>query len=261
MLCQEKYSEGHPLLEDLGSGPDKAHPYHRMMLGCPCPAIATMINHSYLKVEDSKQKIPIHKLMIAMVECYNLSWTFAIVFAIVGNLRLGKIFGFSIKELGTHGKIEHDASMTRFDVREGDALNPSLEMIDELSKSLDSTTDSKNGIVTLQDFAREKVLLESLIKKYEFQSKTEVNFLGRGESCLALLAHRHVGTGSDSHKAGNRKPSVEIAANAHWLRTWFAEERLPVELGWKKPSSKITLFGTLRLMKEMKALQDGPTGL
>ncbi|POW16221.1 hypothetical protein PSHT_06826 [Puccinia striiformis] len=84
------------------------------------------------------------------------------------------------------------------------------------------------------------------------------------------------------HKAGNRKPSVEIAANAHWLRTWcvisqeaksleptrteptnsttsqrFSEERLPVELGWKKPSSKITLFGTLRLMKEMKALQDG----
>ncbi|POW16222.1 hypothetical protein PSHT_06827 [Puccinia striiformis] len=81
----------------------------------------------------------------------------------------GKIFGFSIEELGTHGKIEHDASMTRFDginneTLEGDALNPSLEMIDELSKSLDSTTDSKNGIVTLQDFAREKVLLESLIK-------------------------------------------------------------------------------------------------
>ncbi|KAI9609142.1 hypothetical protein KEM48_003063 [Puccinia striiformis f. sp. tritici PST-130] len=207
------------------------------MLGCPCPAIATMINHSYLKVEDSKQKIPIHKLMIAMVECYNLSWTFAVVFAIVGNLRLRKIFGFSIEELGTHGKIEHDASMTRFDVK----LHYRLE----------------EWYSHITGFAREKVLLESRIKNYEFQSKTEVNFLGRGESCLALLAHRHVGTGSDSYKAGNRKPSVEIAANAHWLRTWFSEERLPVELGWKKPSSKITLFGTLRLMKEMKALQDG----
>ncbi|POV97771.1 hypothetical protein PSTT_14851, partial [Puccinia striiformis] len=246
-----------------------------MMLGCPCPAIATMINHSYLKVEDSKQKIPIHKLMIAMVECYNLSWTFAVVFAIVGNLRLRKIFGFSIEELGTHGKIEHDASMTRFDVREGDALNPSLEMIDELFESLDSTTDSKNRYSHITGFCEgeSSTLYVESIDPARPRERNEIHnvlpprasgsglplakSLGRGESCLALLAHRHVGTGSDSYKAGNRKPSVEIAANAHWLRTWFSEERLPVELGWKKPSSKITLFGTLRLMKEMKALQDG----
>jgi hypothetical protein len=36
----------------------------------------------------------------------------------------------------------------------------------------------------------------------------------------------------------------------------FTEERLPVEQGWKKPVSKITLLGTLALMKEMKAHQE-----
>ncbi|PLW24196.1 hypothetical protein PCASD_09691 [Puccinia coronata f. sp. avenae] len=253
-LFQEKSSEKYALLEGRGSGPDEAHPYQQKMLGCPCPAISAMINHSYLKVEDSKQQIPIHKLMVALVECYNLSWTFAIIFAIVGTLRLGKIFGFSIQELGVHGKIEHDASMTRFDADKGNALDPSSKLIDQLFVSLGSETDPKNKAdksVTLEDFAKRKLHLESQIIKYDAQSKTEVNFLGRGEVSLALQAHRIGGSGSTPPQA-----NVQITANADWLRTWLSEERLPVELGWRKPALKITLLGTLGLMMRIKAIQD-----
>ncbi|KAA1081138.1 hypothetical protein PGT21_030233 [Puccinia graminis f. sp. tritici] len=256
VFFQEKRDEKHPLLENRGSGPDGAHPYHRKMLGCPCPAISAMINHSYLKVEDSSQKIPVHKLMIALVECYNLSWTFAIVFAIVGTLRLGKLFGFSIQELGEHGKIEHDASMTRFDADKGNALDPSPELIDQLFQSLGSGVDSKNKVVTLEDFAKKKLELESRLTKFENQSKDHINLLGRGEVCLALQANLCLRSGSESPKAGTASSDEGIAAKTDWMRTWFTEERLPVEQGWKKPVAKITLLGTLALMREMKAHQE-----
>jgi hypothetical protein len=36
----------------------------------------------------------------------------------------------------------------------------------------------------------------------------------------------------------------------------LSEERLPVELGWRKPALKITLLGTLGLMMRIKAIQD-----
>ncbi|OAV99090.1 hypothetical protein PTTG_11929 [Puccinia triticina 1-1 BBBD Race 1] len=255
-ISQEKYSEQQPLLKDHGSGPDALHPYHRKMLGCPCPAVASMINHSYLNVENSNQKIPIHKLIAALVECYNFSWTFAILIVVVGTLRLGKVLGFSIKELGEHGKIEHDASMTRLDVDKGNALEPNPGLIDELFKSLDSGVDSKSKTMTLEDFAKKKLELEKQVTKYDYQSKSAVNFLGRGEVCLALQAHRHLGTGFDSPKAKDVNQDGAMEANTSWMRTWFLEERLPVELGWKRPASKITIRRTWGMMKEMKARQD-----
>jgi len=250
---QEKSNTIHNLRENRGSGPDEAHPYKQKLLGCPCPAISVMINHSYLKVENAKQQIPIQKLMVALVECYNLSWTFAIIFAVVGALRLGKIFSFSIQELGRHGKIEHDASMTRFDAGKGDALNPSPELIEQL---FESDVGFNGDTVTLQEFAKKKLELESRITKYDAQSKAEINFLGRGEVCLALQAHRIGGSGSEHLKDVSMTHDGSLVAHTKWLKTWFSEERLPVELGWKKPASRITLLGTLGLMKRMKTIQD-----
>ncbi|KNZ43653.1 hypothetical protein VP01_9g11 [Puccinia sorghi] len=222
-LIQEKSNRIHNLLENPGSGPDKAHPYRRKLLGS---FFSSLLKDTW-EVENAKQQIPIQKLMVALVECYNLSWTFAIIFAIVGTLRMGKIFSFSIQELGRHGKIEHDASMTRFDAGKGDALNPSTELIEQLFES-DVRSNAKT--VTLLEFAKKKVELESRITEYDAQSKAEINFVRPSSEHLKDVGMTHNGR--------------------------FYEERLPVELGWKKPASRITLLGTLGLMKRMKTIQD-----
>jgi hypothetical protein len=54
------FSEADPLLRsgaDEAMGikltPEEEHAYSRRMMGCPCPAIAAMINHSYLQVISS----------------------------------------------------------------------------------------------------------------------------------------------------------------------------------------------------------------
>lgn len=70
----------------------------------------------FRKPSDEQDQISIKELSQAMKACYNLSGTFAILFAIVGTFRLGKWFGFNLQELGVHGKIEHDASFSRHDV-------------------------------------------------------------------------------------------------------------------------------------------------
>jgi hypothetical protein len=67
----------------------------------------------------------------------------------------------------------------------GNALDPSSKLIDQLFVSLGSETDPKNKAaksVTLEDFAKRKLHLESQIIKYDAQSKTEVNFVRATDS-------------------------------------------------------------------------------
>ncbi|KAG0149651.1 hypothetical protein CROQUDRAFT_88996 [Cronartium quercuum f. sp. fusiforme G11] len=236
-------------------GPDPRHPYCRRKLGSPCPAISAMINHSYLKPKDEKDDISICQLARAMVECYNLTWNFAIIFSILGTFALGRWTGFNIIELGVHGKVEHDASISRFNASEGDALNPNSALVEDFLNNVNSSTLNEKGnqinqssnLVTLEDFARQKVKLESRLKRFlPSQPKSTINFLGRGESCLALLANSYVDKSIANHP---------ISTRSDWLRVWFTDERLPVELGWRKPNEKIGLRNTLAMMAKMEKLQ------
>lgn len=134
----------------------------------------------------------------------------------------------------------------------GDPLNPSQPLIDQLFETINTVSESKTKVVTLEDFSRKKWELENQLTKFTFQSKAEINFLGRGEICLALQAHCLPKSDHSLTTTGNQ--SVGPVANAQWLKTWFSEERLPVELGWRKPS-QITLLGTLSLMRKAKKIQ------
>ncbi|MBW0524861.1 hypothetical protein O181_064576 [Austropuccinia psidii MF-1] len=246
--------------EEVKLGPDRDHAYRQRKLGLPCPGLAALFNHSYLHAKDIDEQIAFWKWGTALVECYNFTTVFAMLFSLFSALWLKRrpTLHFSIRDLGVHGRIEHDASMTRYDASQGDALNPDPTLIERLFDQLAYYRAQRLGrqpqepelsIVTLDDFARHKLDLQKQIRQYAAQSKPVVAFLGAGEVAFALQAH--LLPKSSSHAEHHD----EISANSRWLRVWFEEERLPVELGWKKPMQSYTLFGTLTLIAKIFMVQ------
>ncbi|KAH9822252.1 hypothetical protein DFH28DRAFT_447884 [Melampsora americana] len=235
------------------NGLDCKHPYIRRKLGCPCPALATMINHSYITPKDSKESIPWFQLINGLMNCYSLSFPFAFLFVLVVNLRLKSFGGFSIEMLKTHGVLEHDASISRWDASEGDALNPDPDLV---SKFLDSIhypnqIAEEDKMITLEDYARTRHILEkSIIEKSPHQSMTKLHILGIGEAVLAVKVFE------DQRSI---LPGIPMCARSDWLREWYNEERLPIGLKWKKPRQTINLFEVIwiayRMSKMMKKIE------
>ncbi|KAA1064539.1 hypothetical protein PGT21_007091 [Puccinia graminis f. sp. tritici] len=259
------FSEADPLLRSgadeavgIKSTPEEEHAYSRRMMGCPCPAIAAMINHSYLNPRDDEDPLPFFQLVKALRTCYNLSWPFAFLFVLAANLRLGTIRtgGFTLKHLKKHGLIEHDASITRYNASEGDYLDPQCELVDEFIDGIHypAGLDEAKKMITLGDFAKKRVELEDRLTSFlPQQPKFRIHLLGIGEAALALQAF-----------ADKSSPlyTREICARADWLRIWYKEERFPLELGWenRRDGYKITLIGLIRtarkLLKKTKAIED-----
>ncbi|PLW22509.1 hypothetical protein PCANC_18606 [Puccinia coronata f. sp. avenae] len=259
-------SEVDPLLPSGGneavgitSTPEEEHSYSRRMMGCPCPAIAAMINHSYLNPRDDEDPISMYKLIKALRTCYHLSFPFAILFVLAANLRLGTIRsgGFTLKHLKKHGVIEHDASITRYNESEGDNLNPQCGLVDEFIDGIKFPPGIKEAekMVTLDDYARKRIELEDKLTSFlPQQPKFRIHLLGIGEASLALQVF-----------ADKTSPVYArgLCARADWLRIWYKEERFPLELGWEnhRPGYKITLIGLIRtvrkLLQRTKELEDG----
>jgi len=224
--------------------PKEEHAYSRRRMGCPCPAIAAMINHSYLNPRDNEDPLPMFKLIMALRTCYNLSFPFAILFVLAANLRFGTIRsgGFTIKHLQKHGVIEHDASITRHNHSEGDCLHPQSELVDEFIDGIDFPPglEEWQKMITLDDYAKKRIELEDRLTSFlPQQPKFRIHLLGIGEASLALQAF-----------ADKSSPlyAREICARADWLRIWYKEERFPWELGWenRRAGYKITLTWLIR---------------
>lgn len=249
-------SETDPLLlqcetreASLESFAGATHEYRQRRMGCPCPAISAMINHSYLYPRDDDDLLPFLTLVKALRHCYNLSFPFAFCFVLLANLRLGTLRsgGFSLKHLKKHGLIEHDASISRFDANEGDYLNPQSELIAEFLDGINyppGLSDCEK-MVTLEDYARKRTELENKITSYlPQQPKYRIHLLGIGEAALAL--HAFADKDSPVYLKG-------ICARSQWLKIWYNEERFPLELGWKnkRPGYKITLFSFFRTARKL----------
>ncbi|EGG02984.1 uncharacterized protein MELLADRAFT_109753 [Melampsora larici-populina 98AG31] len=153
---------------EVQNGPDPKHPYVRRRLGCPCPALATMINHSYI-----------------------------------------------IDMLKTHGVLEHDASISRWDAGEGDALNPDPQLVSNFLDSIDypDHVAQQDKMITLDDYAlRRSILEKDIIDNRPHQSMTKLHMLGIGEAVLAVKVFE------DQRSILAAEPA--ICARSEWLREW-----------------------------------------
>lgn len=121
-----------------------------------------------------------------------------------------------LDQLARHNVVEHDVSLTRRDIGQGDNLSPQPDLIQAL---LDSSSDGK--VLTAQDLAGYR------IRRIEQQQKDNAK-LGYG------AAQHQVACGEIAlilNVFGDGKKM-----DCEYARAFFQEERLPLKEGWKKRS-------------------------
>ncbi|KNE89817.1 hypothetical protein PSTG_16717 [Puccinia striiformis f. sp. tritici PST-78] len=197
------------------------HSYSRKRLGCPCPGISILVNHGYLTPADKHDRIKLGAMIDGLVECFNLSWFHAAFLSLLAVLLCGKGWSVSISELGVHGRIEHDASITRYDHAVGDSLNPDEKLIDQFLQ-----TGAHAHPVSLSDYAARRAELAAFSSE-PLPLKTRVTAFGEVGLIFSIF--------------GNKKDYLDSTS----LEEIYRHEKLPRE--WNRPQSPISVWDVIKI--------------
>ncbi|KZV96010.1 putative chloroperoxidase [Exidia glandulosa HHB12029] len=122
----------------------------------PCPALNAMANHGILPRDG--RGIPIAGLGPALCDTYNFSSSFAYFTLNYMAEMLQKSYAydtFDLSDLLVHNGIEHDASLTRYDVsRQPDQAVPAQDLVDQLLASATGRDKQGNAMLTFADLTR-----------------------------------------------------------------------------------------------------------
>lgn len=145
-----------------------------------------------------------------------------------------------LHQLGRHGVIEHDVSLTRDDAAEGDAYSPQPKLIDAL---LASSSDG-GETVTLADLVRYR------------RGRIETRKREGGEAGLKYGSLEHTFGATEVVNIMNFIGDGEKVP-VRWLAAFLREERLPVAEGWVKRAKPYGVINLLWDVKRVRKLLDG----
>jgi len=205
-------------------------------LRSPCPFLNTMANHGYIRRDG--RYITLWAATRAMMECYNFTFALALFVASAGIwtslFTHLNFWWFDLGELQTHNNvsIEHDASLTRSDIKTGDNWHPSPQLISQML----STSSSSDGSLSVRDYANYRVQRE---KTLPAPFSTPRDFLATGEVGLIIPA---IGRGSDN--------VLDRKINADWATSFFENAKLPDN--WIRSPIPISLGDVNNIRKKMQ---------
>ncbi|KAK3325127.1 Chloroperoxidase [Apodospora peruviana] len=139
-----------------------------------------------------------------------------------------------LDQLALHGKVEHDVSLTRLDIAQGDNLTSQPELVKTL---LDASSDGGKTL-SIEDLAA--------LRKRRIEKQREDN------PSLTYTAREH------KLACGESALLVGVFGEAKGVRVDYAravleDERLPVEEGWKKKWWSVGILGIGKLSKKVTA--------
>jgi Peroxidase, family 2 len=142
----------------------------------------------------------------------------------------------SLDNLDTHGVIEHDASMTRLDKKQGDNVNLNPELFARLLNTTvgDSMSASDLAIVRAN---RAKQSVAAGSPKLD----TKFSAIAAGETALLV------------NTFGKIDASGQLSVPKSYIKSLFSEEQLPSNLGWTKPTLTQSLNGTVNTANSISA--------
>jgi hypothetical protein len=205
--------------------------------------MATLANHSYITPKSAEEKVPFYKWIPAIKHCYNVTWANAAFLTFMATTLCGNLWAVSLRDLGKHGRVEHDASITRYDFNTGeDYRNPSPSRISSFLSSC-----QRSAWVTLQDYALRRCEIESMMQPPTTLWQRLIQFwwtpfLGYGEVALTMRIF-----GGDQKQ--DAKDGMMIRRD--WLEEWFTYERLPQD--WNRPAEPFGINKTIDVGKDLKA--------
>ncbi|KAJ8085029.1 hypothetical protein PM082_003807 [Marasmius tenuissimus] len=185
----------------------------------PCPGLNTLANHGFLPRDGKNITIPM--VLKAGREGFNVHRDLLITAAKAAIMASPLDDQFALADIGLHGNIEHDASVSRVDRELGDHLPFDEEVFSVLANSnpgVDYYNTTSAGIVQkirLEQSQAENPKLVNTVK--EFQIRTR-------ESALYLAVMGNATTG---------------VAPKTFVNVFFREERLPIAEGWRIPELQI----------------------
>jgi hypothetical protein len=144
---------------------------------------------------------------------------------------------WNLANLATHNAIEHDASLTRNDLAQGNNNDMQPTLLQAL------LNDADGDVLTIDSLAKSRARreMESLQYGSGIPLSVQAHTLAFGEAALLLQV---IGTPVDG--------GDDFMAKKSDIQTWIAEERLPD--GWKRPTLPITLAGTTLLATKIQGI-------
>jgi len=122
----------------------------------PCPALNALANHGIIPHDG--RNISFKELVPICNQVFNFATTFPVFTCKFAATMLQKSYEkdtFDLSDLSVHNGIEHDASLTRYDVsREPDQSKPALDLVDDLLASATGKNEKGHPVLTIADLRR-----------------------------------------------------------------------------------------------------------
>jgi len=190
----------------------------------PCPILNTLANHGY--IHRNGKNITAGSLIDVMEDILNFS--FDVAAALTGlSTVLFKTTHFNLDELNLHNAIEHDASLTRLDMAQGNNLDLSPELLEQFIKS---SSDGK--VLTMTDIGA--------YRKHR-QEDCKIQNPGCDFGIKAVIAGA-LEPASLLCTFGNKTDTGDYVIGVDRVESIFGHEKLPGN--WHKPTNQVT-FGCL----------------
>ncbi|KAF7304159.1 HEME-HALOPEROXIDASE domain-containing protein [Mycena indigotica] len=191
----------------------------------PCPGLNTLANHGYLP--HNGKNFTVKTLMDASLKGFNVDWDAILIAAKFGMLSrndFGSIENMSLGALSLHNLVEHDASISRNDF--GDGTGDHIHFNETTFSVMANANPGVDYYNTTSAAAVQYARLQHSKETNPFLVNTKKEFVLRShENSLYLSIFGDPLTGIAPKK---------------FVQIFFREERLPVQEGWKLPTTKIT---------------------
>ncbi|KAH8815588.1 Chloroperoxidase [Xylogone sp. PMI_703] len=205
------------------------HSYERLLMEYrgPCPGLNMLANHGYLP-RDGKDIS--HDRLIAALMCTKMTATWATIISNPIFSTLGHDGKFDLRDLRKHNILEHDASLSRLDFKQGDNYTCQKNMVEDLIK------DAKGGPITLQTLAATRARRDREHKR-------------DGNEHIPLYLHT-----AALLEAGGLLGFWGDSVDPETIRTFFYEERMlePDNPGAQKVTVWLNLKTALKLWWNIK---------
>ncbi|KAJ7576729.1 Cloroperoxidase [Mycena floridula] len=202
-------------------------------LRSPCPGMNTLANHGYIPRDG--RGLTTLMVIDAALKVYNFAPEVIIPALHIGFLASADADTFTLQDITLHNTIEHDASLSRSDFALGDNVHFNETIFQTLAKS-NPGVDYYNGTSAGQ-VMRER-LQEDIHANPNITNTEKEFFIRTVESGFYLNA------------MGDPKTGV---APKKFVQIFFREERLPIEEGWRRPSTPMTFASFAPIQAEIQA--------
>ncbi|KAJ8065653.1 hypothetical protein OCU04_006325 [Sclerotinia nivalis] len=193
----------------------------------PCPMMNTLANHGFLPRDG--RNLTEHNVVKGLNHGLNFNKSLASIMfqqAVPASPAYPNTTFFTLDDLNRHNVLEHDASISRSDAYFGNNHIFNQTIFDTTKIYWPSETLTAQHLIDSKLFRQ--IVSRSTNPNYTFTSTTQAFSLGEMAAPIIAFGDKNA-----------------VTANRTLVESWIENERLPTELGWRKPKQEVSLSDIL----------------